>query len=127
MLQALDLDLTANPNDVPAPESALGEVFLKRLRSLLVNTEGARIDEIVVGQRAMPEDGRTIAGFVPQAPWLYVVATHSGLTLAPFLGEAVAEEIFGQRQNMLEAFRVERFFTGKTYGRPYAPRKPGEQ
>jgi glycine/D-amino acid oxidase-like deaminating enzyme len=91
------------------------------------NTEGATIEKIVVGQRVMPKDGRTIVGRAPEAPWLYVVATHSGVTLAPYLGEAAAAEILGETQEAFEEFRIERFLSDTTYGRPYTPRKPGQQ
>src|SRR5690606_37078632 len=101
--------------------------FLKRLSEVMDGTEGAVIEKIMVGQRVMPEDGRTIAGPVPEMPWMYVVATHSGVTLAPYLGEAVAAEILGEQQEALDEFRLERFLVNHTYGTPYAPRKPGEQ
>ena len=127
MLQALDLDGTADPRNVPGPESELARTFLDRLRALVRNTEGARIEELVVGQRVMPDDGRTIVGPAPNMPWLYVVATHSGVTLAPYLGEAVAAELLGETQDAFEEFRVERFMEDATFGRPYSPRKPGQQ
>jgi len=127
MLQALDLDTTADPREIPGPTSELANTFLRRLQSLLGNTEGAEIEKIVVGQRVMPEDGRTIVGPAPNLPWLYVVATHSGITLAPYLGEAIAAELFGERQDAFDEFRIERFLTDRTYGQPYTPRKPGEQ
>lgn len=127
MLQALDLDATADPREVPGTDSPLARELLTRLRALLDGTGGARIVELMVGQRAMPEDGRTIAGFAPDVPWFYVVATHSGVTLAPYLGEAVAAELGGEPQAALDEFRIERFAIDKTYGQPYTPRKPGEQ
>ncbi|KAA0972516.1 FAD-binding oxidoreductase [Aureimonas fodinaquatilis] len=127
MLQALDLDATADPGNVPGPCSELAQTFLSRLRALLANTGGAKIENIVVGQRVMPDDGRTIAGTAPEAPWLYVIATHSGVTLAPYLGDAVTAELFGEKQDALEEFRIERFLLANTYGQPYTPRKPGEQ
>ena len=127
MLQALDLDGTADPRNVPDPESDLAQTFLARLQTLMGNTDGARIEEIVVGQRVMPDDGRTIVGPVPNVPWLYVVATHSGITLAPYLGETVAAEVLGVKQDAFEEFRIERFMSDATYGQPYRPRKPGQQ
>jgi glycine/D-amino acid oxidase-like deaminating enzyme len=127
MLQALDLDATADPRAVPGPDGAVAREMLSRLRGVLRNTDGARISEIMVGQRAMPEDGRTIAGFAPGIPWLYVVATHSGITLAPYLGNAVATEVLGTPQKELEPFRIERFGVDRTFGRPDTPREPGEQ
>lgn len=127
MLQALDLDVTADPRVPPATDGEVAATLLGRLKTLVRNTEAATIEQIVVGQRVMPEDGRTIVGPAPGAPWLYVVATHSGVTLAPYLGQAIAEEIFGEPQPAFDEFRVERFTHDKTYGQPYKPRRPGQQ
>jgi glycine/D-amino acid oxidase-like deaminating enzyme len=58
----------------------------------------------------MPRDGRTIAGPLPGVPDCYVIATHSGITLAPLLGELIADEIVaGEVSTMLEPFRPDRF------------------
>jgi glycine/D-amino acid oxidase-like deaminating enzyme len=127
LVQALDLDVTADPQTVPGPDSALAQQYIERLRNVLVGAEGARVDEVLVGQRAMPADGKTIAGPVPQIPWLYAVATHSGVTLAPFLGRAVADEVLGVQEPLLEDFRLERFAQGVPSAPPAGPRKPGEQ
>lgn len=127
MLQALDLDGTADPGNVPGPASELAQNFVARLRAIMGNTDDARIEEIVVGQRVMPDDGRTIVGPVPNVPWLYVVATHSGITLAPYLGEAVSAEVLGVKQDAFDEFRIERFLNDASYGQPYRPRKPGQQ
>jgi len=46
----------------------------------------------------------------PARDGLYVVATHSGMTVAPALGELVAGEILDERQSdALERFRPARF------------------
>lgn len=127
LLQALDLDATADPRDVPDADSPLAATFVNRLQHLVVGTEGARIEQVIVGQRAMPDDGRTVVGRAPDVPWLYVVATHSGVTLAPYLGEAIAAEIYGEEQKAFAEFRVERFYTDTGFGQPYAPRRPGQQ
>jgi glycine/D-amino acid oxidase-like deaminating enzyme len=127
LLQALDLDATADPRDVPSVTSSVAETFLRRLRAAVRGTEDARLETLVVGQRAMPADGRTIASPAPGAAWLYVVATHSGVTLAPFLGEVVAEEVLGAPSPALETFRLERFLAGRSLPEPHAPRRPGEQ
>jgi glycine/D-amino acid oxidase-like deaminating enzyme len=127
LLQALDLDATADPHHVPSPTSALAETFLRRVRAAVRHTEDARIEKIVVGERAMPADGRTIASPAPGAEWLYVVATHSGVTLAPFLGEVVAEEVLGTPSPALATFRLGRFLAGTSLPEPHVPRKPGQQ
>jgi hypothetical protein len=88
LLQALDLDATAAAGTVPARNSDLAREFIRRLQEVLENTGNAHITELHVGVRAMPADGRSVIGAVPSRPWLYLVATHSGVTLAPFLGPA---------------------------------------
>ena len=94
LLQALDLDATADPGPTSlAADSDLGKEFLSRLTGVLRHTAHARLERIMVGQRAMPADGLTVVGPVPDRPGVYVVATHSGVTLAPVLGEGVAKEI----------------------------------
>lgn len=127
LLQALDLDVTADPGDVPGVGSPLAGEFLRRLRDVVVGAEGARIERLVVGQRALPGDGRTIVGRTAQAPWLYVVATHSGVTLAPYLGEGVVAEVHGEEVPVFAEFRPERFLADAAYEPAGAPRRPGEQ
>lgn len=126
-LQALDLDVTADPSDPPAVDSDLGKQFLDRLRAVLQDTEDARIERIIVGRRAIPGDGLTVAGPVPSKPGVYVVATHSGVTLAPYLGESVANEIAGQEDSLLADFRPDRLIDATNVPTPPTPRRPGEQ
>lgn len=126
LLQALDLDAPADPADVPSTDSRLAREVLKRLRAVLRNGDSASIRRVVVGQRAMPADGYSIIGRVPDAEWLYTVATHSGVTLAPLLGERVAAELFGQDEPLFADFRPARF-GGDEIRPPVSPRRPGEQ
>lgn len=128
MLQALDLDGTANPNEVPKTDSPLAAELLDRLAGVLRNTRSASIAELRVGQRAIPADGQTVAGPLPSMPWLYVVATHSGVTLAPLLGNLVAEEVAGDApQPLLAAFRPDRLLDQAVEHEPLPPRRPGQQ
>lgn len=127
LLQALDLDATADPRSVPAADSDLGKEFLDRLAGVLRDTGHARMDRIVVGQRAMPADGHTVVGTVPDQPCLYVVATHSGVTLAPVLGEGVAQEVTGGTEPLFADFRPDRLVGVTDVPTPATPRKPGEQ
>ena len=58
----------------------------------------------------MPVDGKSIVGPMPGAQRLYVVLTHSGVTLAPALGDLVAESIdTGVGPPALAPFGLERF------------------
>lgn len=127
MLQALDLDATADPSDVPGPASGVAKEFTARLQAVLDHTSGASISQLHVGQRAMPADGYTAVGPVPAQPWLYVVATHSGVTLAPLLGGGVAAELFGATEPLFSEFRPDRLVGDLAVSAPATPRKPGEQ
>ena len=127
MVQALDLDATADPRAVPSIDSDLAGEYVRRLEEVVPAAKGARIEQIVVGQRAMPADGITIVGPVPQRQWLYAVATHSGVTLAPFLGRGVAKEVLGGHEPLFDDFRPDRFANGGHAPPPRGPRKPGEQ
>jgi glycine/D-amino acid oxidase-like deaminating enzyme len=67
-------------------------------------------DKIRVGYRPMPLDGLPIIGPVPGAKGVYVVATHSGVTLAPILGRYTTAEIMaGENIDILAPYRPERF------------------
>ena len=50
-------------------------------------------------------------GPTPRVKGYYLVVTHSGVTLSPFLAKAVADEIVhGRTRPELESFRPSRFF-----------------
>ncbi|MEZ4732436.1 MAG: FAD-binding oxidoreductase [Caldilineaceae bacterium] len=72
--------------------------------------QGAQLQEVRRGRRPIPQDGQTILGFAPQVSNLYLATTHSGVTLAPLIGEFAAIEIVDQVAiNLLRPFRLGRF------------------
>ncbi len=128
LLQAPELDVDADPSAVPSLDSPLGAEFLTRLRHCLRDTEGARLESLVVGWRVLPGDRQTVAGFVDDHRTLYVVATHSGVTLAPLLGRLAREEITtGRDDPLLEPFRPVRFAGGVDLPDPWLVRTSGVQ
>ena len=69
-----------------------------------------RVESAIVGKRALPADGHTIAGFLDERQAVYAVVTHSGITLGPLLGRLVAEELLeGHSSGLLADFRPDRF------------------
>lgn len=63
-----------------------------------------------IGVRAVPVDGRSIAGPALAAPGLHIILTHSGITLAPVLAKLVAEAIASDRvPDELRPFLIDRF------------------
>lgn len=51
-----------------------------------------------VGVRPVPDDGLPLVGTHAEVQGLYSVVSHSGVTLAPLLGELVADELTNDRQ-----------------------------
>ena len=63
-----------------------------------------------VGYRPMPRDGFPVLGFPKGTPNVYIALTHSGVTLAPLIGELAAMEIVdGVTVKMLSPYRPDRF------------------
>jgi glycine/D-amino acid oxidase-like deaminating enzyme len=90
------------------PPPAQAQELVTHLQGLLRNADTARIESAQIGIRALPADRLPVVG--PALEGLYVVVTHSGVTLAPVLGELVAGELIDERQGAaLERFRPARF------------------
>ena len=82
---------------------ARASVYLPALRS-------ATPTPVPVGYRPMPIDGLPVLGFAQAVPNLYFALMHSGVTLAPLVGELATMEILdGARVDVLEHYRPERF------------------
>ncbi|WP_194208126.1 FAD-binding oxidoreductase [Superficieibacter sp. 1612_C1] len=114
LLQAPDLDDYANPASPAAVDGFIGEEMLRRLRRLFDNMASARIDNIAVGQRSRPADGLPGLGYISSLRRVYLMVTHSGMTLAPLLGRLCADEIIqGARSPLLSDFSPQRLL-GKT-------------
>jgi glycine/D-amino acid oxidase-like deaminating enzyme len=84
---------------------------VQRARRLLpwigdVEPEAARM-----AIRPIPGDSFSAVGPMPRVEGYYLAITHSGATMSPFLGTAVAEEVLHGRQCAeLAEFRPARFF-----------------
>ena len=127
MLLVHDLDDLADPGNPPSLGTEITRQFQARIPELLATANNIRVDKIVVGQRAIPADGMTIAGFVEPGCRFYVLVTHSGITLGPLLGELVADEIYGKRSPLLDNFRPDRFTNTYTGIAPSPPCGPAEE
>ena len=83
---------------------------LKSAAEVFPGLVDAKIREIRRARRPMPRDGMSILGFTAACPNLYMASTHSGVTLAPVIGELGAIEILdGVGVDLLSPFRLERF------------------
>lgn len=69
------------------------------------------IEDVIIGWRPLPLDGHPVLGPSPAMPSAYLAIMHSGVTLAPIVGEVVAKEIItGQSAPEIEAYRPSRDF-----------------
>ncbi len=91
-----------------APRPGAGEDLMAMLARRLRGAERACVEDTRVCVRALPADLLPVVGEALEG--LYVVATHSGVTLAPALAELIAAELLdGARHHELERFRPARF------------------
>jgi glycine/D-amino acid oxidase-like deaminating enzyme len=89
------------------------EALLTRATHCLPALAGTKAIPVPVGYRPMPLDGLPIVGFTRAVPNLYIALMHSGVTLAPLIGELAAIEIVDRVcVDMLHPYRVERFVQG---------------
>ncbi len=101
--------------DSPSPERIreAARTLLERARRLIPAFAGeAWLDRCRtgIGVRPYPRDGKTLAGALPGSEGLYVVATHSGVTLSPAVGRLMAQLIVeGRTPDVLAPFSLERF------------------
>ena len=72
--------------------------------------EGVKIKTVQRGRRPIPQDGHPILGFVDAVSNLYLATTHSGVTLAPIIGEMAAMEILDETEvELFKPYRPARF------------------
>ena len=95
----------------PAPEPAeYAKRILRDAARVLPGLRGVAVERVTVGRRVMPADEYPIVGFAANCPNLYIAAMHSGVTLAPLIGQLAALEILDQaRVSSLEPYRPARF------------------
>lgn len=84
--------------------------LIKETSSYLPGLHGATPIRVPVGYRPMPIDELPIIGFTPKTPNIYVLLMHSGVTLAPIVGELASIEITEMlKVERLSGYRPSRF------------------
>jgi glycine/D-amino acid oxidase-like deaminating enzyme len=91
------------------PDSTARELFGK-VKAFLKGGDALEMAFHTVGYRPTPKDGFPILGAVDGIDGLYLAVTHSGITLAPAIGQAAASEILtGKDEPLLAPYRLARF------------------
>jgi glycine/D-amino acid oxidase-like deaminating enzyme len=97
---------------------ALADDLIERLRTRLPGSNDIRLETIKLGLRPVPADGLPVIGPVTTAPGLSLAVMHSGITLAPLVGQLVADEVLGGDPSpLLTDFRPARFTSSPPVGR----------
>ncbi|WP_028957444.1 FAD-binding oxidoreductase [Sulfitobacter sp. 20_GPM-1509m] len=87
------------------------ETLLQAARQVLPALDTVGLEAIRTTVRPYPEDGYTCVGSMPGLAGHYMAVTHSGVTISPYLGRAVADEVVrGEAHADLDDFRPDRFF-----------------
>jgi glycine/D-amino acid oxidase-like deaminating enzyme len=85
--------------------------LVRRARQLLPSIGEVEPEAVRIAIRPIPGDHLSAIGPMPRTAGYYLAITHSGVTMSPFLGAVVADEIVGGRQRAeLAHFRPARFF-----------------
>jgi glycine/D-amino acid oxidase-like deaminating enzyme len=85
--------------------------MVRRAGKLLPSVGDVAPEAVRVAVRPIPADHFSAIGQMPRTSGYYIAVTHSGVTMSPFLGAVVADEIVGGRPRPeLSDFRPARFF-----------------
>ncbi|MFZ1814304.1 MAG: FAD-binding oxidoreductase [Rhizobiaceae bacterium] len=80
------------------------------LQEMLSIDEQLEVRDMSIGARPTPRDGFPVFGAVSGIDGLFVAVTHSGVTLAPVAGMALASEVLhGNILPLAKQYRLERF------------------
>ncbi|MCC7276125.1 MAG: FAD-binding oxidoreductase [Alphaproteobacteria bacterium] len=104
-------DREMTPDTPATPTMPWAKEMLERARALLPVIGDVGVEAARITIRPIPGDGFSCIGPVPRNEGYYLAITHSGATMAPFLGACVADEIVGGKtRSELETVRPSRFF-----------------
>lgn len=88
---------------------ALAAELQSKVEAMVQGAEGLGLDFFTVGERPTPADGFSAIGRPHEKNGLYLVVTHSGVTLAAALGLFAAQELLtGTRDPLLATFSPDR-------------------
>jgi glycine/D-amino acid oxidase-like deaminating enzyme len=111
--EAHALRLAARPNHYPDP--IIAEQHAARMfavaRRFAPCTADAVVESVRIGWRPLPVDGHPVLGASEARPDVYLAIMHSGVTLAPIVGQLAAHELIdGVEVERLQKFRPGRDF-----------------
>ena len=105
--------LRGRPNRFP--DNAVAEQHAFRILAIaeqfVPGILAAEIEDVFIGWRPLPIDGHPVLGRSPIQPAAYLAIMHSGVSLAPIVGDLVAREILADHAaSELAVYRPDRAF-----------------
>lgn len=111
--EAHAMRLAGRPNEFPV--RAIAEHHAERMLAVatlfLPGIADALIDNVYIGWRPLPVDGHPVLGASPTRPDIYLAIMHSGVSLAPVVGQLAAHELTGD----VTVERLEPYRPGRTF------------
>jgi glycine/D-amino acid oxidase-like deaminating enzyme len=103
--------ISEGPQEMPEEIQVLhGDRILARTKEYLSGIDDAEYDRVTLGYRPMPKDAKPIVGYSPKNPDVYIAVMHSGVTLAPIMGQYIAHELLqNELIDELAPYRPNRF------------------
>ncbi len=111
--QAHNERLMHRPNQFPSEEYARqhGQRILHIAEQFVPQMSNVEIENVYIGWRPLPIDGHPVIGRSQAQPNAYLAIMHSGVSLAPIVGELAAKEIaLGIEAKNLNKYRPDRSF-----------------
>jgi glycine/D-amino acid oxidase-like deaminating enzyme len=80
------------------PEATASQL-LTDLQDVLKSSATLELDRFTIGVRPTPADGLPVFGRLPAIEGVYIAVMHSGVTLAPAIGEIVSDELIHAKRD----------------------------
>ncbi len=91
-------DSTLRIDSAISPSMPQARDMVRQARIVLPSIGNVEPEAVRIAVRPMPADHYSAVGPVPRVSGYYLAITHSGVTMSPFLGAAVADEIMRGQQ-----------------------------
>lgn len=96
------------------PRGEEARLLLEAVRRVLPSVPAQDLEAVRTTMRPIPGDNLTCSGWMPGVEGYYVAVTHSGVTIAPYLGKVIADEVVrGKPHQSLAQFRPDRFLAAQ--------------
>jgi glycine/D-amino acid oxidase-like deaminating enzyme len=114
MIHKISVDSLVSEVSELDPKGDEANLLIEAVRKVLPLVQAGDLESVRTTVRPIPSDRLTCSGWMPDVSGYYVAVTHSGATIAPYLGKAIADEVVrGRVHEDLAEFRPDRFLAAR--------------